>query len=115
MKTATLTNIVNGKSVEVYATTEHSASSYGIPVWVDSEGQAYCQVGSEAPFYEVRYNIDEVLKEARESSGLTIRALSEKTGINASNLSRIERGEISPTVETLQKIASALGLQLRLE
>ena len=36
-----------------YATTEHSASSYGRPVWVDDEGQAYCQVGMEAPFYEV--------------------------------------------------------------
>ena len=53
MKTATLTNVINGVSVEVYSTTDNTASSYGQPVWEDSDGQAYCQVGLEAPFYTV--------------------------------------------------------------
>lgn len=50
---AVLKNLVNGLEVRVHATTEHPASSYGKPVWVDEDGQAYCQVGMEAPFYEV--------------------------------------------------------------
>lgn len=48
-----LINNLNGAQVEVYATTDNTASSYGQPVWVDSDGQAYCQVGLEAPFYTV--------------------------------------------------------------
>ena len=53
MNTHILTNNFNGVQVEVHATTNNSASSYGQPVWVDSDGQAYCQVGLEAPFYTV--------------------------------------------------------------
>lgn len=40
---AILTNKLNGESVEVHSTTEHPDSSYGQPVWVDDEGQAYCR------------------------------------------------------------------------
>lgn len=53
MTTATLTNIINGESVRVHATTDHPASSYGQPVWVDDEGYAYCQVGLPSPFYKI--------------------------------------------------------------
>lgn len=48
-----LKNLMTGKEVEVTSTTEHATSSYGQPVWVDKNNQAYCQVGSEKPFYEV--------------------------------------------------------------
>lgn len=54
MKKALLTNPVNGVSVKVYATTNNSASSYGRPVWVDSEGTAYCEVDSPS-----LYNVTE--------------------------------------------------------
>ena len=50
---ATLTNQINGVSVEVRSTTDHPASSYSQPVWVDEDGEAYCQVGMEAPFYTI--------------------------------------------------------------
>lgn len=117
MRKATLTSTINGESVEVYATTEHSASSYGMPVWVDDDGQAYCQVGFEAPFYELEEAEDNTtiadrLKEAREKKGITLRELSELTGINTSNISRIERGEVSPNLDTLQNLCKALGLKL---
>lgn len=117
MRRATLTSTLNGKSVEVHATTEHSASSYGMPVWVDDEGKAYCQVGFEAPFYELaeaedNETIADKLKGAREKKGMTLRELSELTGINTSNISRIERGEVSPYLDTLQTLCKALGLKL---
>lgn len=38
---------------EVTSTTNHPDSSYGKAVWVDKEGNAYCQVGMEAPFYTI--------------------------------------------------------------
>lgn len=53
MRTATLRNVVNGVEVRVYATTEHPSSSYGHAVWVDDEGQAYCQCDLHNPFYEI--------------------------------------------------------------
>lgn len=49
---AILTNPINGVSVEVTATTDHPASSYGMPVWVDEDNEAYCQVGMEG-LYQV--------------------------------------------------------------
>lgn len=53
MRTATLKNMMNGVEVRVHATTDHSASSYGIPVWVDDDNNAYCQVDTFTPFYEI--------------------------------------------------------------
>lgn len=47
--------------------------------------------------------------DARLEAGMTQKQLSEKTGINQSNLSRIERGTGNPSVATLERIASALG------
>ena len=55
---ATLINNINGVAVKVTATTEHSTSSYGQPVWVDEDNNAYCQVGMEAPFYTVTEDED---------------------------------------------------------
>lgn len=54
MRTATLINMVNGVEVRVHATTDHPESSYGIPVWVDDDNNAYCQVDTPTPFYEIK-------------------------------------------------------------
>lgn len=50
---AIIRNKITNKTVQVKSTTEHPDSSYGIPVWVDDENNAYFQVGLENPFYEV--------------------------------------------------------------
>ena len=52
-KKATLRNIITGEEEKVHSTTEHPCSSYGIPVWVDEEGNAYTEVGRESPYYEI--------------------------------------------------------------
>ena len=52
--TARLTNIINGASVIVTSTTDHPDSHYGLAVWVDKDGIAYCQVdGPKPPFYKI--------------------------------------------------------------
>ncbi len=53
MRTAILRNVVTGVEVKVHATTDHPTSSYGLPVWVDDDGNAYCQVDTPCPFYEI--------------------------------------------------------------
>lgn len=55
MRRAILRNVLTGVEVEVYATTDHSCSSYGRPVWVDRNGDAYCECDPVIPnpFYDI--------------------------------------------------------------
>src|SRR4051812_45775112 len=48
----------------------------------------------------------------REAEGLSLRDLSERSGVSAPMLSQVERGETSPTLAIAERIAA--GLQLRL-
>jgi XRE family transcriptional regulator, regulator of sulfur utilization len=52
------------------------------------------------------------VKALRESSGLSLRDLSERSGVSAPMLSQVERGETSPTLTVAARIAT--GLELRL-
>ena len=61
---------------------------------------------------EPEYQIMKAMIAARMETGITQQQLSEKTGINQSNLSRIENGNGNPSVSTLHRIASALGKKL---
>jgi len=46
---------------------------------------------------------------------MTQKELAEKTGIRQSNISRIENGSASPTIDTLARIAAGLGKQLKID
>lgn len=48
----------------------------------------------------------------RKERGLTLQACAKLSQVAASTLSKIERGELSPTVSTLQKIATGFGLEV---
>jgi XRE family transcriptional regulator, regulator of sulfur utilization len=52
------------------------------------------------------------VKALREASGLSLRDLSERSGVSAPMLSQVERGETSPTLTVAARIAA--GLELRL-
>jgi len=52
---------------------------------------------------------------ARMERNLTQKELAEKTGIRQSNISRIENGNCSPTISTLQQIADGVGKTLHIE
>lgn len=58
---------------------------------------------------ETETQIMRTMVNARLEAGMTPKQLSEKTGINQSNISRIERGSGNPSVATLERIAAALG------
>ncbi|MEL7608697.1 MAG: helix-turn-helix transcriptional regulator [Bacillota bacterium] len=53
------------------------------------------------------------LKEDRKKKGLTLKDLSERTGISISLLSNIERNVSSPTLANMNKIVSVLGTQIQ--
>ncbi|MEO6577386.1 MAG: helix-turn-helix transcriptional regulator [Candidatus Limnocylindria bacterium] len=50
-----------------------------------------------------------LLRYARRSAGLTQRELSERTGVPQPAIARIERGRVSPTVPTLDRLVAATG------
>lgn len=52
---------------------------------------------------------------ARLACNMTQKELAEKTGIRQSNISRIENGSASPTIDTLARIATGLGKQLKID
>lgn len=54
-------------------------------------------------------NLGRIIKQQRARVLLTIRELAVKSGISTSHLSRIERGERSPSANVLQRIAKPLG------
>jgi DNA-binding XRE family transcriptional regulator/mannose-6-phosphate isomerase-like protein (cupin superfamily) len=52
------------------------------------------------------------LRAARAARGLALRELSRRIGVSASMVSQIERGSVMPSVATLYKLVSELGLSL---
>lgn len=54
----------------------------------------------------------ELIRQARERHGLSQRRLALRAGTDQAAISRIERGETSPTVETLERLLAAMGERL---
>lgn len=52
------------------------------------------------------------IRALRDAMGLSLRDLSERSGVSAQMLSQVERGETSPTLAVAEKIASGLELTL---
>jgi transcriptional regulator with XRE-family HTH domain len=60
---------------------------------------------------EARANFGRILKQQRVSLPLTLRELSSMSGVSASHLGRIERGERFPSGSVLRRIAEPLGFE----
>ena len=56
--------------------------------------------------------IGSILKRRRISLGIDQHALSEISGIAVHTLSNVEVGKGNPTIETLNRVADALGMEL---
>lgn len=56
--------------------------------------------------------IGKSIREARKRRRLSQEALAELAGINRSFLGEIERGEATPSIQTLQKLANGMDVKL---
>lgn len=56
----------------------------------------------------IHYRIKELSKER----GILLKDLAEKVGLSRVSLTRISRGEQNPTIDTLDRIAKALGVEV---
>jgi transcriptional regulator with XRE-family HTH domain len=50
------------------------------------------------------------LRRTREERGLSQEAVGDRAGMTQSQYARIERGDVDPTIKTLKRVASALGV-----
>lgn len=85
-----------------------------IPLWVDLvllwlESQARRAQQPIDPA-ELPRLVGRRIMEARTAAGMTQRDLAERSGVPQPSLPAIERGEVNITVETLGRLAQALGV-----
>ena len=52
---------------------------------------------------------------ARTAQNLTQKDLAEKTGINQATISKLENGNMNPSLKLLKRLADGLGMNLRIE
>ena len=93
-------------------------SSYGIR-WnddLDIEAETIYQEGDLVRTIElpINYKIAYMVSSARARSGLSQLKLSELTGIDQADISKIENGLSNPSVSTLERIANALQADLEI-
>ena len=90
--------------------------SYGI-IWndeIDIEVETIYEEGTTIGCKDVSVNhlVAYAVMMARTKSGLSQKELAEKTGIDQSDISKIERGVGNPSIKTLDRIAKALDMEL---
>ncbi len=64
---------------------------------------------------EPEFTVMQALIDARKERGMTQKELAEVTGISQADISRLERGTGNPSIKTLQRVAQALQMALRIE
>lgn len=62
----------------------------------------------------IEHHIGGIIRQQRNLNHLTINEVSELAAISPGMLSRIERGDVSASLETLEKLAVALGMPISL-
>jgi len=73
------------------------------------------EIRAEWDALEPEFAIIQAIIEARKNSGLTQKQLAERTGINQSDISRLENGEANPSLKTLKRLADATNTKLKIE
>ena len=66
----------------------------------------------EDPERIIAWSVAQRVREARERQGLRQEDLAAKAGIARPNIARLEKGTHMPTLSTLQKVASALSIDM---
>lgn len=64
---------------------------------------------------EPEYNLINAMIEARKSKHITQKQLAERTGIDQSDISKIETGNANPALSTLKRLADGMDMVLKLE
>ena len=85
--------------------------------WKDVEAKLLEDPETSAEFEALRpqYEIISQIIQARSEQGLTQDELAARTGLQRSNISRLESGNYNPSIELLSRVAKGLGMELHVE
>lgn len=64
---------------------------------------------------EPEFNMIQAMIDARKNCNMTQKELAERTGIDQSDISKIETGNANPSLATLKRLAEGMDMILRLE
>jgi len=64
---------------------------------------------------EPEFNVIQAMVDARKQRNMTQKELAERTGIDQSDISKIETGNANPSLATLKRLAEGLDMILKLE
>ena len=64
---------------------------------------------------ELEFAIIQAMIDALKFKGITQKELSQRTGIAQGDISKIENGNGNPSLRTLQRLASAMDMSLKIE
>jgi len=64
---------------------------------------------------EPEFAIIQAMIDARKKTGLTQKQLAQKTGIAQGDISKLENGNGNPSLKTLQRLAFAMDMKLKIE
>ena len=64
---------------------------------------------------EPEFQVVKAILNARKEKNITQKQLAEITGIAQADISRMETGNSNPSLHTLQRLASGLGMMVKLE
>jgi transcriptional regulator with XRE-family HTH domain len=67
---------------------------------------------SSAPDVQAEVDVGERLRALRRSRRATLRTVAERSGLSESFLSQVERGRSSASIESLRRVADALGVSM---
>ncbi len=80
---------------------------------IEAEAQAEGPAAvAELAAFDTRFALASELMQLRKQMGVTQKELASVSGVNQAEISRIERGEINPTVLTLARLLRPLGARL---
>lgn len=69
-------------------------------------------IGRNLPEEEPLVHVGERVRQVREQRGLSLQDISQRTDIDVALLSQIEKGEVSPPLGTITKLAKSLEMKL---
>lgn len=64
---------------------------------------------------EPEFNMIQAMIDARKQKNMTQKELAERSGIDQSDISKIERGVANPSLSTLKRLAEGMDTVLRLQ
>ena len=73
------------------------------------------EIRAEWDALEPEFTIIQAIIDARKNTGLTQKQLSELTGIDQADISRLENGNANQSLNTLKRLAAAMGMTLKIE